>query len=362
MSHVDDGALNAFLDGELDDDGCAALERHVHDCPACGARLEAAARARALASALLVEAGVEADTAPPWETLVARAGRVAAGAAPEPETLPSASELRPPLVARRGWLRGLAWAATLVLAFAIGWQARQVGMPGSAPEPVAVGGTTGEALRDAASEASEAAQPEFARFEAAQAESAAPGSPAPAPSPLAATPGDAIGAGLADGPMFQPVDLDEAAGRLGAPPLLPPATRVRAAAIGPDSALEGALPGRDVLRLELTDADGFEVTLLQQYDGSPRAAADQAGMGARAASVRRAPAESRLQAAAAPAGTPEPARLQADPLSVEEGFDVSVAADGARRLRWLHPAGYLLVLESTVLDEAQLLALARSLR
>ena len=39
MSHVDDGTLHAYLDGELPAPERAALEIHIAQCATCGARL-----------------------------------------------------------------------------------------------------------------------------------------------------------------------------------------------------------------------------------------------------------------------------------------------------------------------------------
>lgn len=101
MSHVDEGILHAYLDGELAPVEAERLEAHLAGCDACRARL---AEERALierASKLL------GRTAPP---LPARAA-------------PPLHELRHPGLVWR--IRTpLAWAATVVLALGIGWYTR----------------------------------------------------------------------------------------------------------------------------------------------------------------------------------------------------------------------------------------------
>jgi len=40
MSHVDDGTLHAYLDGELSPPEVQSLETHLAQCPGCRSRLE----------------------------------------------------------------------------------------------------------------------------------------------------------------------------------------------------------------------------------------------------------------------------------------------------------------------------------
>lgn len=132
MSHVDDGALHAYLDGALDSlpaSEAARIREHIGSCPACGARLEEERALRAEAEAIL------------------------AGAAPGVGPLPPFEELRAMARARRragpgGRLQRLSWAATVVLAMGAGWMLR--GSQGwrftGAPE---VGPTMAEPRREA---------------------------------------------------------------------------------------------------------------------------------------------------------------------------------------------------------------------
>ena len=98
MSHVDDGTLHTYLDGELAPAEARGVDAHVAQCPACRERLEEE------------------------RALITRAGELLALAAPPDRELPPfrAGDVRPPT---RLWWRvrlPLAWAATIVLALGIG--------------------------------------------------------------------------------------------------------------------------------------------------------------------------------------------------------------------------------------------------
>jgi hypothetical protein len=98
MSHVDDGTLHAYLDGELAPAEAQGVDAHLAQCPACRAR-------------------VEEDRA-----LITRAGELLALAAPPERELPPfrAGDVKP---LKRLWWQvrlPLAWAATVVLALGIG--------------------------------------------------------------------------------------------------------------------------------------------------------------------------------------------------------------------------------------------------
>ena len=99
MSHVDDGALHAYLDGELTPVERARLEAHVAECPACRTRVEEE------------------------RALVARASSLLGLAQPPERAVPPLHQLRRP---RLGWRLGgggvpIAWAASVVLAVGLGY-------------------------------------------------------------------------------------------------------------------------------------------------------------------------------------------------------------------------------------------------
>ena len=96
MSHVDDGRLHEYLDGQLSTIEAVELERHLMECPACRTRLE---EERALTK---------------------RAGRLLALAGPPDRVTPA----WPEATAAGEWLKlrvPLAWAAVAALALGITW-------------------------------------------------------------------------------------------------------------------------------------------------------------------------------------------------------------------------------------------------
>src|SRR5882762_7661307 len=96
MSHVYDGALHAYLDGELTPVERVQLEAHIAECPACRTRLEEE------------------------RALVARAGQLLGLAQPVERPAPPMHQLRRPRLAWR--LRvPLAWAASVALAVGLGY-------------------------------------------------------------------------------------------------------------------------------------------------------------------------------------------------------------------------------------------------
>jgi Putative zinc-finger len=99
MSHVDEGTLHAYLDGELAPVERERVDTHLKGCPACQARL---AEERAI---------------------IERASRLLGMATPPQRTIPPLHQLRQPRLAWR-LRRPLAWAATLILAVGLGWFAR----------------------------------------------------------------------------------------------------------------------------------------------------------------------------------------------------------------------------------------------
>lgn len=100
MSHVDEGTLHAYLDGELSPNERAGLEAHLEQCIACKAMLTEERALLERASALLGSARPAERPAPPFQE-VRRAQRR-------------------PWYARRTF----AWAASLVLAVGLGYYLR----------------------------------------------------------------------------------------------------------------------------------------------------------------------------------------------------------------------------------------------
>lgn len=121
MSHVDEGALHAYLDGALDHlpaSEAARVRGHLAACEACSLRLEEERALRLEAASILAGAAPEVGDLPPWEGLrdQARArGRSATG-------------LR---------LRRLTWAASIVVAGGTGWLLRGARQPVVVPPPEA---------------------------------------------------------------------------------------------------------------------------------------------------------------------------------------------------------------------------------
>jgi len=125
MSHVDEGTLHAYLDGELPSPERAALESHLAQCATCRAQL---AEERALlerSAALLGSARPVERAVPPFEQ-VRRA-------------------------TRRPWYvrTEFAWAASLVLAVGLGYYLADAIAPREAPAnrgPAAVASTVSESV------------------------------------------------------------------------------------------------------------------------------------------------------------------------------------------------------------------------
>jgi anti-sigma factor RsiW len=162
MSHVDDGRLNALLDGELGAEEAAAVEAHIAACPECARRLAEARRFLTEASDLLGALelpGTAAATQPPERSVPKTAREIAVDLDGSTQRSPA---IRPNLVgetSRRGFGRPparrrldftrLAWAATVILAIGVGFLANEVRHSreriafgeGAAGRPLALQGT-----------------------------------------------------------------------------------------------------------------------------------------------------------------------------------------------------------------------------
>jgi anti-sigma factor RsiW len=116
MSHIDEGVLEAYLDGETEEEERREVERHLETCIECRERLVEVTTLSRSVSELLAELEPGPVQPPPWRELEERAV--------ERLTIPG----------RRFWLRpGLAWAASLFLAFSIGWFSGSFRMRSPAP-------------------------------------------------------------------------------------------------------------------------------------------------------------------------------------------------------------------------------------
>ncbi len=235
MSHVDDGTLHAYLDGELSPAEVQGVEAHVAQCPACRGRLDEERALITRASELLALAAPPDRELPPF-----RAGDV------KPLT-PSWWKVRLPL----------AWAATVAIALGIGtYLGRGVEQVRQAPTASDTQATELKALQAPIS--SDTVQRESRAWlrRAARTPPAAPTAPAPAArretdglaqdrkaqvaiirrdtALSAATPAPAPAPQAAfvmvDGALVEkasPISLDSARALLGADPLAVPGAPIR---------------------------------------------------------------------------------------------------------------------------------------
>lgn len=125
MPHISDPLLQAYIDGFCNDARVTQLEAHLETCDECRDRLEAARHVAAQASQLLGALEPGPVHAPSFEELQARAAARATGSEAESATgheVDWASMVTPPKSRTPLWRRpALAWAATLVMAFGLGW-------------------------------------------------------------------------------------------------------------------------------------------------------------------------------------------------------------------------------------------------
>lgn len=127
MSHVDEGTLHAYLDGELPATERASLETHLAQCEPCRARLVEERALLERASALLGAARPAIDPAPAFEQLRR-----------EPK--------RSPWRVRTSFV----WAASLALALGVGYYLNDVLQHPDHPAPLDGGAIAATAPRDSA--------------------------------------------------------------------------------------------------------------------------------------------------------------------------------------------------------------------
>ena len=121
MPHIEEAALHAYLDGAAPPADAARLEAHLEDCERCRTRIEDVREVRERASGLLASLEPGPIHAPAFAELEARASRRSAGAVDGSAAVVGSPWWRRP---------SLAWAATLALAFGLGWLLRaELGAP-----------------------------------------------------------------------------------------------------------------------------------------------------------------------------------------------------------------------------------------
>jgi hypothetical protein len=169
MAHVDDGQLNALLDGQLAEADAGAVRKHLESCAECRARFEEAQRFLREAGAMLELLLPDAKAAPRISRVSTKAKERAVEADAPTQQSPAVrpifkregvAPVAAPAVRRRHvpWT-GLAWAASVILAVGLGyrWQAlrpaerpqNEVALapaPASAA-PAASGATANDALQ-----------------------------------------------------------------------------------------------------------------------------------------------------------------------------------------------------------------------
>lgn len=310
MSHVDDAALHAFLDGACGGREHAEIEAHLAACGECRERLERAEALSRRASALLAELEPGPLEPPSWREIEERAAARRATVSRRPRLRPS-----------------LAWVASLVIAFGIGWftSSYRTGVPtGARGELTAVAGArnsvdAGRAEPDLAAPAEpDAAARQAGRDDRASGALARKGAdelrdeavtPAQAPPPPAGAaeaeaemrrrepdaplrpealadrvsptveaaralearvPAARESEARAEGPArFLGVQPQEAALWLNGELRTLPDLQLQRVEVGPGSAVPGMAGGPPAVRLVYSDAAGHEITLVQQRVADP---------------------------------------------------------------------------------------------
>lgn len=313
MPHPSDPLLQAYVDGVCNDARGREIDTHLQDCAACRDRMEQARSAAARASELLAVLDPGPVHAPSFAELQARAAARGAGAvgtaagradasgagrgaatpgvgAAGPAAAIDLSAFATPRKPRLPLWRhpALAWAATVVIAFLLGWLSRpELGVP---IDRVTPGGATSEAPAAGADRAS------------------------PAPAELDSQRGSAVGS-----------ELEAAAKTTSADDVVAPPPAAPASAGEPVGQVAGEAGARQPVPEAMARQEG------QEARRAAAAAAERA-----AAPAVTAPPPVVLAEEIAPAGAPSPAErneafADAAPLarsSVPPGF-VTVDQDAA---------------------------------
>ncbi len=109
MSHVDEGTLSGYIDGQLGEADRGVVDQHLATCEECRSLLAEEQRRADYARAILRSAGTRGSKTPSFVDVIERS-RTRSG---------QRSDRR-----RLSRLASLAWAATIVVAVAVGWFAR----------------------------------------------------------------------------------------------------------------------------------------------------------------------------------------------------------------------------------------------
>lgn len=380
MPHIDEPLLQAYIDGFCSDARVTEIETHLASCQECAARLDAARAAATRASKLLGTLEPGPMHAPSFEELKERAAAAPADAARVMDALQKARAATAgsePARRDRSRLKSpmLAWAATIVIAFAVGWMTR--GGPGTRPELAARGPVAATAPQQSGVPAAESVRPDSAK-QTIQDRDQAPADEAAAPAPGSRVAGDpaavaeeaeagrpaasaavapperqadaAIDSTLGSAELmfanavpdegFVPIRAADAELWLGAPPRTLPDLALVRVEVGPATAVEEGLPQRNPVRITYQTANGEEISLLQQYVGTPRLemfAADAASALRADRPARGADDEARTRAAESPAA-PAAAAPFADALDLP----ATVREPDGRVIHTWMDAGYLL--------------------
>lgn len=134
MPHLDEGLLHAYLDNALGED----VELHLRECPECRANLEKARLLKEGADAILTGVAPVEIAMPPFEELQAKV-ESRGGESPREDANATVGRLR-----SFNQLRSIAWAATVVLAVAVGWYARSTILESGQSRGAMEGETTGQ--------------------------------------------------------------------------------------------------------------------------------------------------------------------------------------------------------------------------
>ena len=168
MSHIDDGRLNALLDGELSAAEADEVRKHIATCTDCAKRLDEATRFLTGAGDLLgaLDLPATARALPPANPAyrVPKTAREVAidldGATRQsPAIRPNIVTPPPPPTRRRFDLTTLAWAAMVVLAIGVGYLADEVRHARFGGTSRTAAGATASGALPAASPAAPAARP-----------------------------------------------------------------------------------------------------------------------------------------------------------------------------------------------------------